>query len=79
MSEPPRLQIDLRPTDRSWTGDEPYEDPGPCSRCGALLGEDEMPLLLWNASGRMWRYHFRCVGLTDPYPVDDDWYEEDTP
>lgn len=59
---PPRLTMVLRPSDRSWAGDAPYEDPGPCSRCGALLGEHEVPLLFWNASGRLWRYHVRCVG-----------------
>jgi hypothetical protein len=79
MSEPPRVQIDIRPTDRSWAGEEPYEDPGPCSRCGARLGEDEMPLLLWNAQGRLWRYHFRCIGVADPSPIDADWDDEETP
>jgi len=69
----PLLNIDILSTDRSWAGDELYEDPGPCSRCGVLLDEDEMPLLLWNVHGRMWCYHFRCLGLPDPLPMHDAW------
>jgi hypothetical protein len=67
-----RLHIALLPTDRGWTPQELAPDPASCSRCGVVFREDELPLLLWADDGRMWRFHFRCVGLVEPRtPLDD--------
>lgn len=34
-----------------------------CSRCGKVIGEDEMPIRLWPDSGQYeYRFHPACVG-----------------
>lgn len=39
-------------------------DDGTCSRCGKEIGEDEMPVRFWDASGHlMWTYCEDCHAL----------------
>lgn len=65
------VQVTILSTDRCWEPEDLVEDHGPCSRCGAPIPEEDVPLLVWAQDGRMWGFHFLCVGI-DPHDVEED-------
>jgi len=74
------MPFEVLPTDTRFEGDD-AEDA--CSRCGADILEDTVPILAMAQDGSfLYRYHPACVGMTTAHGfVEEDWeigpYEED--
>ncbi|MGI9302323.1 MAG: hypothetical protein ACR2RB_06395 [Gammaproteobacteria bacterium] len=60
-----KLEANIRPTDRMLRGALGQAAQAPnlesdCSRCGAVLAENDAPLVLSDEHGNTWRYCTRC-------------------